>query len=246
MLPQPLSTHELNLPIMTLRVLTINLYNGAADPDALRVALESLRPDIVAGQELAENAAEVLQEWGTTALLDPRDDTIGMGVATRFPATMDRLEFPSRNPIRVAFDGGSWGLPEVELISAHLVNPITRPLRRSKQLRRAELAALTEILEQRPDPAVRVVVGDLNSSPAWPLYRRVAELAEDGAVAAGTARRTWSYFPNTPRLLRIDHVFTQGPVRCAGTRLVKIPGDDHRGLFVELEPADQRRDNRHP
>lgn len=232
---------------MSLRVLTINLYNGAADPAGLARALESLQPDIVAAQELSANAAEVLADWSSTAHLDPRDDTTGMGLAARFPMDTRRIAFPHRNPIIGLFDGSGWGLPEVELINTHLMNPIARPFAESLRLRRRELAALESILSTLPSDGARVVVGDFNSSPAWPLYRRLAKSATDGAVAAGTAQRTWSYFPSTPRLLRIDHVFLQGLIRCVGTRLVTLAGADHRGLLADLEPVgDQERAARHP
>ena len=95
----------------------------------------------------------------------------------------------------------------------------------------AELSALEHLLVAPAD--TRIVVGDFNSSPVWPLYRRVSRLATDAARAAGTARATWGYFPSSPAMLRIDHAFVQG-ARSLETRAVKIAGSDHRGLVVEL------------
>lgn len=230
---------------MPLRILTANLYNGAADPAAFAAALRSYSPDFVAVQELSDNAADVLDAWGTSHLLDPRDDTTGMGAAARLDADFSRLDFPFRHPIRAEFDGRRWGLGDVELINTHIVNPIARPLLHSKQLRARELAALETLLASGPQGDSRILVGDFNSSPAWPFYRRVAKLATDGAVSAGTARRTWSYFPRSPRLLRIDHVFLQG-VTCGGTQLVPIPGADHRGLLADIEPVHDRRADHQP
>ena len=218
---------------MPLRILTANLYTGRADPSSLAAVLDEVRPDVVAVQELSPNAAGVLEDWGSVRLLDPSLDTVGMGLAVATKATLDRLEFPHRNPIRASFDGSPWGLDVVEVVNAHLVNPVARPLRWARRARSQELAALEEVLSQ---PATtRVLVGDLNSSPAWPLYRRLTELATDGAVAAGTARRTWGYFPRSPRLLRIDHAFVQG-ASCVRTGLVKIRGADHSALVVDVEP----------
>lgn len=218
---------------MSLRVLTANLYNGRADAAAFADALRSHSPDIVAVQELSDNTAEVLQDWGTSYLLDPRDDTTGMGVAARFDVDYSRLEFPFRRPIRGQFDGRNWGLGSIDFISAHFVNPIARPLLQSKRIRTRELAALEAILVDRDAAVTRILVGDFNSSPTWPFYRRVSRLATDGARAAGTARRTWSYFPRTPRLLRIDHVFLQGAT-CSATQLVTISGTDHRALLSDI------------
>ena len=88
-------------------------------------------------------------------------------------------------------------------------------------------------------PGTRLVAGDFNASPAWPVYRRVAGRLEDAAVLVAKERggrpsRTWGPAPGTPRLLRIDHVFVEG-VRPVDTRVVTIPGSDHSGLLVEVE-----------
>ena len=212
----------------------MNVYTGRADAGAFATALRVVDPHLVAVQELSSPVAEVLDEWATSHLLDPRDDTTGMGMAARIPVDLERIDFPHRDPVRAIFDGSDWGLTKVEVVNAHIVNPIARPLMDSRRLRQMESDALERLLVD-PSVSSKVLIGDLNSSPAWPLYRRLARVATDGALAAGTARRTWGYFPNSPALLRIDHVFTKG-VRCSSTRLVRIPGADHRGLVVDIEP----------
>jgi endonuclease/exonuclease/phosphatase (EEP) superfamily protein YafD len=220
---------------VTLRILTANLYNGRAKPDGLVAALRSLRPDVVAVQELSENAAAVLADWGVSRLLEPDDSNTGMGVALNTEATFDRLEFPHRNPVRASFDGAQWGFKGVEVVGTHLVNPISWPWNESRRLRTAEANALEQLLGA--PAATRAIVGDFNSSPAWPLYRRLRGLASDAAVAAGTARATWGYFPWSPAMLRIDHAFIQG-ARSLRTRPVRIPGSDHRALVVDLAPLE--------
>lgn len=214
----------------------MNLYNGAADPAELAGVLDDAKPDLVAVQELSANSAEVLADWASSALLDPRDDTKGMGVAAKLPVVLSRLDFPNRSPIVGRFDGSGWGLSDVELLNVHITNPVSLPIPVSLRSRRDELDALEHIITTHDNTTARVVVGDFNSSPSWPFYRRIAALTTDGALQAGTARRTWGYYPSSPRMLRIDHVFLQGPVRCVGTDLIKISGADHRGLLIDLEP----------
>ncbi len=222
---------------MSLRILTINLFNGRAECDSLASALREHSPDVVAVQELSANATSVLADWGTNHLLDPRDDITGMGIATSRSAQFSRPDFPNRNPILAHIEGAELGFPDgIDVINAHLVNPIARPLRTSRQLRRRELAALEQLLTGGGTLGTKVLVGDLNSSPAWPLYRRLSGLATDAAVEAGTAKRSWGPTTRSPRMLRIDHAFTQG-ARCVSTRLVHVEGSDHRGLLVDLEPS---------
>jgi endonuclease/exonuclease/phosphatase family metal-dependent hydrolase len=222
------------LAAVRLRILTINLYNGRADVSALADALGEHSPDVVAAQELDPDGAAVLEEWGSSHLLDPRRDTTGMGMAVRGPARLSRLSFPYRDPVVASLPAEPWGLPsDVEIINTHLVNPIARPIVRSRRLRAAELTALQEVLGPAQNSNPRVLVGDLNSSPSWPLYRHLTRLATDAAVAAGTARRSWGPWPSSPRLLRIDHAFVQR-LEPLATRLVTIRGADHCGLLLDV------------
>nr|MDJ0925698.1 endonuclease/exonuclease/phosphatase family protein [Acidimicrobiia bacterium] len=114
---------------MPLRILTANLYSGRAKPAAFAAVLEATQPDVVAIQELAPNAAAVLADWGESRLLDPNEETTGMGVAVVVSATLTRLDFPHRDPVLARFDGSSWGFGEIEIVNTHLVNPISRPFR---------------------------------------------------------------------------------------------------------------------
>lgn len=218
-----------------MRILTINLYNGRADPASLAAVLQAHTPDVVAAQELSTNSAGVLAQWGPSHMLDPRDDLTGMGIAVRGSADFSRLSFPHRDPVVAVLPRADWGFPaDLEIVNAHLVNPVARPLAHSKRLRSRELTALEEVLSSGSGSSARVLVGDLNSSPAWPMYRRLRKLATDAAVAAGTAKRSWGPWPGAPRMLRIDHAFVQG-VRPLRTTLVSIDGGDHSGLLVDID-----------
>jgi endonuclease/exonuclease/phosphatase family metal-dependent hydrolase len=159
----------------------------------------------------------------------------GMGIAVSGSATFSRLDFPRRDPVVAVLSARDWGLEtDLQIFNAHLVNPISRPIAQAKRLRAKELAALEQIFGTPHDAASRILVGDLNSSPAWPLYRRLGRLATDAAVATGTARRSWGPWPGFPRLLRIDHAFVQGP-KPLRTTLVSISGTDHSGLLLDVE-----------
>jgi endonuclease/exonuclease/phosphatase (EEP) superfamily protein YafD len=86
----------------------------------------------------------------------------------------------------------------------------------------------------------RVVVGDMNATPAWPLYRSLKRLGVDAARAAGSPRRTWSPQWWQPALLRIDHAFVHRADVLAIGR-ARVRGTDHRALIVDVglagEPA---------
>ncbi len=82
------------------------------------------------------------------------------------------------------------------------------------------------------------MLGDFNATPAWPVYRVVAERLEDLALTHARSRsarpaRTWARWVGGPPLLRIDHCFGSG-VRVDDFRVVEIPGSDHAGLVIDL------------
>jgi endonuclease/exonuclease/phosphatase family metal-dependent hydrolase len=217
-----------------LRILTANLYNGRARPDALRAVINEVDPDVMAVQELSPNAADVMVDVFPFGLFDPREDTKGMALALRRPGVVERVPFGPRSMLRVLLDPAYWpglGRP-VEVVNAHLHNPLSGPPLKARATRRHQLAALEELLGE-PGPA-RVLVGDFNSSPLWPAYRHLRALATDAAVAAGTTQATWSLWPWSPRFLRIDHAFVQHLTPTA-TTTVRIKGTDHSALVVDLD-----------
>ncbi len=222
-----------------LRIMTVNLYNGRARPEALREAIETVDPDVLAVQELSPNLADVIMDVFPFGQFDPRDDTLGLGLALRRPGVVERLPFGPRTMQRVLLDPAYWpglGMP-VEILNAHFHNPLAGPVRKARAIRRRQLAVLQEALAP---PSPRVLVGDLNSSPMWPVYRRLRAAATDAATAVGTTRATWAPWPWFPRILRIDHAFVQQLMPTA-TQTVRIKGSDHSALVVDLDVPESKR-----
>jgi endonuclease/exonuclease/phosphatase (EEP) superfamily protein YafD len=84
-----------------------------------------------------------------------------------------------------------------------------------------------------------VLVGDQNTTPRWPAYRRLASTLTDAALE--TARRegrrpgrTWG-LRYGPRLLRIDHALVAG-VTVDDVQVLPIAGSDHHALVVDVRP----------
>ena len=103
--------------------------------------------------------------------------------------------------------------------------------------RREQGCGLLRYLDGTPDQT-RAVLGDFNATPAWPLYRVVAEQLEDLALTHARNRdartaRTWARWVGGPPLLRIDHCFGSG-VQVDDFQVVAIRGSDHSGLVVDL------------
>jgi endonuclease/exonuclease/phosphatase family metal-dependent hydrolase len=213
-----------------VRLVTVNLYNGRAVPRDLARLLEQVRPDVVCAQEVGPDSARVLRRFLPYGLAEPSLDPSGRALVAGFPLSVEPLDLPWRSGYQTAVDVDG---ALVRILSVHLANPIDR--RSSVPARRRQLDVLDEHLEGT-DPLV--LVGDLNSTPAWPAYRRLRRHLDDAIAdwssAAGTRpAATWSKYPRWPAVLRIDHVLTRR-VRVTACSVERIAGVDHRAVIVDL------------
>ncbi len=211
-----------------MRIMTANLWNVNVSVDSFAEALDKYAPDIVAVQELDHPAAEALTERYPYGLVRP-GGVPGCALVSREPLTVTATELPFR-PLLTAPVSVSGHLVTVGAI--HLANPVAM---HDVKYRRHQVRALLENIEGYQP---MVLVGDYNSSPAWPTYRMIKRHLRDGvkdwATRTGNrTRRTWSYTAGMPKLLRIDHIMVRG-VELAGVQVVNIAGSDHRALVADL------------
>jgi endonuclease/exonuclease/phosphatase (EEP) superfamily protein YafD len=183
----------------------------------------------VAVQELDHPAAEALTERYPHGLVRP-GGVPGCALVSRESLTVTATELPFR-PLLTApvLVGGH----SITVGAIHLANPVAM---HDVKYRRHQVRALLENI-QGGQPMV--LVGDYNSSPAWPAYRMIRKHLRDGvkdwATRTGNRTgRTWSYTAGMPKLLRIDHVMVRG-VELADVQVVNIAGSDHRALVADLE-----------
>jgi endonuclease/exonuclease/phosphatase (EEP) superfamily protein YafD len=220
----------------SFRLLTGNLLGQRCDPDALGEILDRLRPDVVLTQEMGPDSARVIADRYPSHDLHPSLEYEGRGVASHLPMQCGSLDLPWR--------AGTWAWVDVEgrqvlLAGVHMPNPITLPWWRSVRERGEQFDALSKWVEKTVgEGSALAIAGDMNASPAWPLYHRLAanwdDLVLDGAER--NERRpepTWAWRPGWPRVLRIDHVFGRGLI-ASGVQVVTIGGSDHAAVVVDL------------
>jgi endonuclease/exonuclease/phosphatase (EEP) superfamily protein YafD len=221
-----------------LRVLSANLKNGQADPQAFVELVQAWQADVVVVQELAPTQADALARVLPHGRLEPSSDYLGMGILLRRPAALDRVALVHRDARTARLDPSVW--PELdrvlEIVNVHIQSPISRILPVRLLRRHRQIRGLCEYLDTSAGP--RVVLGDFNATPAWPVYWQVAQRLEDLARVQAHTRatrpaRTWSPRIGGVPLLRIDHCFGQG-VAVDEFEVVEIRGSDHRGLVVDL------------
>jgi endonuclease/exonuclease/phosphatase (EEP) superfamily protein YafD len=220
-------------------VLTANLWNGRADPQAFAALVEAQRVDVVCAQELAPEQAEALARVLPHGRLEPARDNTGMGIALRRAASLSCVTLPCRDARVAELDPAVW--PELsaplEVIGVHVIGPHVWPPWRAWPLRRGQLAGLERYLAQAP-PRARLLVGDLNATPVFGVYRRLAARLRDAHRESARRRgarpaSTWGPAPGFPRVLRIDHALAAG-VHVEDVRVLDIRGADHSALLVEV------------
>jgi endonuclease/exonuclease/phosphatase (EEP) superfamily protein YafD len=222
-----------------IRVLSANLWNGGADPQAFADLVRRLDVDAVATQEMSPEQAEALAAVLPHGLLEPCRNYLGMGIALREPAQMSRVALPCRDA-RVAQI--SWPRPsgarlEIEIINIHVRAPHWRPFFLSWVHRSGQVRGLERYLDASP-PRPLVLLGDFNATPRWPAYRRLATRLTDAAIASARrhgriAQATWGPWPDSPRLLRIDHAMVRG-LEVEDFQVVPMTGGDHCAIVVDL------------
>ncbi len=231
-----------------MRLVTFNIRHGApgrgneVDPARLAEACASLRPDVLALQEVdrhnprscgADLTAVAAEATGMDSVFGPtltRDGgqygnallvrgSIHDVALLRLPRGLRAWE--RREPRGAIVASVSVGADRLSVAATHLS---TRRRESGRQLE-----AVLDALARRPGP--RALLGDLN--------RRPGELAAAGArgglvVAGGPAT-----FPAWRPILRIDHVAVEG-VDITGVEVVPTAISDHRALVVTVAPPGPR------
>jgi endonuclease/exonuclease/phosphatase (EEP) superfamily protein YafD len=225
-----------------IRLFSGNLLHGRADAEALAAQLAELAVDVACFQELGERQAVAIERVLPHGKLEPAPGPrcdLGMGIAARRPLATGRLPLPQRDARTARLEPADWpGLrSRLDVVNLHLQAPHVLPPWRTLATRAAQLRALTAHLDATPG-ARRVLAGDLNATPLWPLYRalsmRVVDVVAEHALRRGeAAQRTWGPWPGAPRLLRIDHALASG-VFAADVRVLPVRGSDHSALLVDL------------
>jgi endonuclease/exonuclease/phosphatase family metal-dependent hydrolase len=218
-----------------------NLWNGRAEPEGFAALVAAEQADVVAVQELTADQAEALSTALPHGRLDPGTRFEGGGIALARPGRVERLPLHLRDGFRVRLEPGEWPVLDhpLEIVNVHVFAPHASCgaglLRRWRQIRDLERHLVASAAGNRLG---RVVVGDLNSTPLWPVYRRIRRHLDDAAVEVARRRgtwpaRTWGPRHAAPRLLRIDHGFVGG-VAVEDFRVVPIPGSDHSGIVLDV------------
>lgn len=223
-----------------VRVLSLNMLYGNADPAGLSAQVKAANPDIIVLLEYTGSAQTALAPTGifrdyphTAGFYDPPfDDAMGTTVLSRWP--VDEIAQLSTGPgqhlMRVQPPSG----PPIVLAAAHPANMTNGG---GTGLWRWEASALRRAVEGHLKEPL-IVAGDLNAVQEQPTLRSLLGLGlSDAASQAGEG---WQpTFPaqgygGVPPMIAIDHVLVNDRVVARNVRTFRVLGTDHLGLVADL------------
>jgi endonuclease/exonuclease/phosphatase (EEP) superfamily protein YafD len=186
----------------------------------------------VAVQELATVQAEALAGVLPFGRLEVRPHR--MGIALREPGRVRRITLAGRDAYAADVTSTASGAV-ITVVNAHIIAPHMGPPWKVAAVRGRQIHGLEAYLRSAPRPLV--LVGDLNSTPLWPAYRRLSAILTDAAAEIARLerrrpRRTWG-LRYGPRLFRIDHALVAG-VMVEKVQVLPIAGSNHYAVVVDL------------
>jgi endonuclease/exonuclease/phosphatase (EEP) superfamily protein YafD len=232
LVPRLLSEEQPPADGTRLRIMSLNLYIGRADPETVvRIAREQ-KVDVLVMPELTEQENAALGDAGLEDLLPNRvydTDTSGSGTAvvSRYPLRQIVLmkETTLAQPSMVV------DLPDtdddVELTAVHIQPGVRRG---SAGTWRQELGELP-----RPRERLEVLAGDFNASFDHAAFRSLVDRGyADAAESTGDGlEATWRSWPFAPPVT-IDHILADNRCAFGSYAVFNVPGSDHKALVSEI------------
>lgn len=222
----------------TARVMTMNVYKGRADADAIVKAVRDNRVEVLALQETTAPFLDRLHQAGILKYLPyeqtaSADKKYGNGLWTAAP-----MESPAKDDVNsvasqmpagyVPFSGGR---TRVRFVSVHTTSPTKGYWSMWKR-------SLGEVGNLKGHQDTRyVLLGDFNAT--WdhaPFRDLLGDRFQDAARQAGHGMTpTWpADRTGVPRLVAIDHIVVDKGIRAGQLKTLKIAGSDHDALLGTL------------
>lgn len=214
------------------RAMLMNVNSHSGDPARVRAAIERFQPDLLAIEEISDRWLEALApalEAYPYRTVDPRFDNFGIGLFSRVP-------FDSAVVERFGIVDVPSVFAEISLEGRTLAVVATHPMPPGGALLAAERNRQLDWLARRvaaiPHPVL--LLGDLNTSPWSPVYRRFIGTSGLRDSARGRSiRPTWPA-PLPLLWIPLDHALHSPDVAIVARQVGPAVDSDHYPLVVDF------------
>jgi endonuclease/exonuclease/phosphatase family metal-dependent hydrolase len=217
-------------------VMTVNLFVGGADPQAIVRLVRDRNVAVLAVQEFTPGARRGLAAAGVDALLPHQAlaeelGTTGSGLYSRYPMTAQGSRRGRGGNLQAYATIVPPGAAPVAVESAHPLAPFATS---ALPAWRADLAAEPV---PAPDGPPRVLLGDFNSTlDHAPVRELIARGYRDAADAVGEGLSgTWPYDGRPIPKVVIDHVLVDRRIGVRQVSVWAIPRSDHRAVLATVQ-----------
>lgn len=217
-----------------LRVLTLNMLFGHADPEAVMNLVRQLKPDVLSTQELTPGMVDELDAAGLKEIMPNRVlqtawSASGSGLFSRYSLTpLENLFRPIGHNMPAAVVNVP-GVGDIEFVDVHPFPPLGSQVH--------EWTAALASFPAASAGKIRIFAGDFNASLDHAAMRRFlsrgyadsADRVGQGLIPTWPANRG-----RVPPIITIDHVVVDQRVNVSAVSVHTVPGTDHRAVFADL------------
>ncbi|WP_033343986.1 endonuclease/exonuclease/phosphatase family protein [Catenuloplanes japonicus] len=227
-----------------IRVLTVNVLGGAADPAEIIALVDAQDVDVLALQEHTPLLDAALTAGGIGGRLpyqqtNPEEGTSGSGIYSRHPLRDGGTHrYPSPSSVAPylghSASYATVAVPGAQPLLAESVHPMAPWSPLVSDDWRTDLTALTPAT---PDGPVRMLLGDFNATlDHSPLLGLLATGYRDAAAVDGSGLTgTWGpYAGAIVPPVTLDHVLVDHRVRVESVEVFGVGGSDHRAVLAVL------------
>ncbi|MDF7664240.1 endonuclease/exonuclease/phosphatase family protein [Bifidobacterium sp. ESL0763] len=218
------------------RVMTLNVYKGRADPQAIVELVRDKRVEVLALQETTRPFVRALDAAGIGEYLpysqvSSSDGTYGNGLWSATP-----LDSPADDDVDSSasfMPGGTvgFGRSEVRFVSVHTTSPKPGYWRQWNE-------SLDELALMRSHANTRYVfMGDFNATTDHTAFRNIlgSRFRDAASVSGHGPAFTWpGDIPGVPHLVGIDHVLVDQGIDAGQVSVEPVRGSDHAALLATI------------
>lgn len=196
--------------------------------------LDDLGADVLVFSEYTRQHQAALDGTAFARTYDHHIDLVGYGASgiavwSRYPVTVHAQPETHIESIDLTVAGPDG---DVRVLALHMPTPLS-----NYEGWQSDLTVAAEVGESATEPTL--LIGDLNTSPWHPDFRRLLDAGfVDAHIANGKGFSTsWPTTWRIPPFVRLDHALTVAGLVSTDVVDFTIPGSDHRGLMVTVAPA---------